>query len=190
MNTVSAAVSWNLRLMDGLDGLVPVDFECLGTAREFADDIHEIFSKVPLLEGFDASETQLLCNFMVCYSAPRGAKLIQQGDVGEYMFFLLTGHADVFVQNGVEPPVRVATIGPGTAVGDMSMIDHRPRASSCVAVEPVDLVLLSSQAFKDIMLTLPRLGNKLLMVLLHSVSERLHALQERAAEEPRAWIGL
>lgn len=176
--------------MNSLDGLVPVGFECLGNAREFADDIHEIFSKVPLLEGFDASETLLLCNFMVCYSAPRGAKLVQQGDVGEYMFFLLTGHAEVFVQQGAEPPVRVANIGPGAAVGDMSMIDHRPRAASCVAVEPVDLVVLSNQAFKDIMLTLPRLGNKLLLVLLHSISERLHSLQDRAAEGPQAWIGL
>lgn len=170
-----------MSVMDSLSIKVPAEFECLGSAREFADDIHEIFSHVPLLEGFDANETMLLCNFMVCYSAPRGAALVREGEVGDYMFFLLTGHADVFIRHGDASDMRVATIGPGTAVGDMSMIDHRPRAASCVAAEPVDLVVLSGQAFKDIMLTLPRLGNKLLMVLLHSVSERLHQLQSQVA---------
>lgn len=167
--------------MDSPSIKVPAEFECLGSAREFADDIHEIFSHVPLLEGFDANETMLLCNFMVCYSAPRGATLVREGEVGDYMFFLLTGRADVFMRHGETGTTRVAEIGPGTAVGDVSMIDHRPRTASCVAVEPVDLVVLSSQAFKDIMLTLPRLGNKLLMVLLHSVSERLHQLQAQVA---------
>jgi len=73
--------------MDSLSDMLPADFDCLGSATEFADDIHEIFSNFGLVEGPDTSETLLLCNFMVCYSAPRGAKLVQQGEVGNYMFF-------------------------------------------------------------------------------------------------------
>ncbi len=169
--------------MDSLSDMLPADFECLGSATEFADDIHEIFSNFGLVEGPDTSETLLLCNFMMCYSAPRGAKLVQQGEVGNYMFFLLTGHAELFIENDRGQPVSIGTIGSGVSVGGMSMIDHKPRAVSCVAVEPVDLVVLSSQAFKDIMLTLPWLGNKLLMILLHSVSARLHALQKQLASQ-------
>lgn len=157
---------------------MPQGFEFLGNARDFADDIHEIFSKVPLLEAFDATEVELLCNFMVCYAAPRDTVLLRQGEVGEFMFFVLTGHVDVFVRTPEGRVVPVAQVGPGAALGDMSMIDRRSRSASCVAADPVDMVVLTHTAFKDIMLTLPRLGNKLLLLFLHTVTDRMHRMQD------------
>lgn len=158
---------------------VPLAFEHLGPAHAYVDDIHQVLSGLPLLETFDHTETGLLGHFMACYSAPRGTELVHQGDVGEYLVILLTGHADVYAADGSGQMRRVARVGPGAVLGDMAMIDHRERQTTCVAAEPVDMVVLSAQAYKDILLTAPRLGNKLLMVLLHAMSERLHALQLR-----------
>lgn len=152
---------------------LPAQFQCLGSARDFAEDIHEIFAAVPLLQVLDMNETALLCNFMVCYTAPRDTELITAGHPGEFMFFLLTGRAEMVMTDDYGDRHRVALVGAGAPVGHMSMIDGRQRTTSCVALEPVDIIVLSRQAFHDILVTLPRLGNKLMLVMLHGLSERL-----------------
>lgn len=151
---------------------VPQGCEFLGSAKHFVDEIQEIFHCAPLLDVLDVSETQLLCNFMACCSAPRGHALLHEGGTSDFMFFLLTGKVELSVRTGAGEKT-LAVLGPGAAIGEMAMIDGTPCWHSCVAVEPVDLVLMSRQAFKDVLLTYPRLGNKFLMLLLHSLSERL-----------------
>jgi CRP/FNR family transcriptional regulator, cyclic AMP receptor protein len=158
---------------------VPAAFVYLGPAQAYIDDIHLVLGNLPLLDSFDLAETTLLGHFMACFSAPRGTELVHQGDLGEYLVILLTGRADVHAADATGLMRRVATVGPGAVLGDMAMIDHRERKTTCVAADPVDMVVLTTQAYKDILLTAPRLGNKLLMVLLHAMSERLHALQIR-----------
>lgn len=158
---------------------LPVYFTCLGSARDYAEDIHEIFSAVPLLQALDRSETAVLSNFMVCYSAPRGGELLRKGDPADFMIFLLTGQAEIVLVDDCGDRHCVGLIEPGAPAGHMSMIDGRTRSSSCVALDPVDLVVLSKQAFNDILVTLPRLGNKLMLVMLHGLSDRLKAAQKQ-----------
>lgn len=165
--------------MNPLQIRLPADFLCLGSARDFAEDIHEIFSAGRLLQSLDMNETALLCNFMVCYSAPRGSELLVEGEHGDFMIFLLTGQAEMVLVDDYGERHRVGLIGPGAPVGHMSMIAGKPRSSSCVALEPVDCVVLPKQAFNDILMTLPRVGNKLMLVMLHGLSERLQAAQKQ-----------
>lgn len=148
-------------------------FESLGSAQDYVEEIHEVFIQAPLLDALDIEETALLCAFMKCYAAPRGSELIREGEHDDHMIILLTGHADVFVADAAGQPQKVATIGPGVTIGEMSMIDQKPRAATCIATEPVDFVLLERQALRDILITLPRLGNKLLLLLLHVMAERV-----------------
>ena len=57
--------------------------------------------------------------------AESGAVLIDQGDVGVECFLVLEGEAGVFAGGQ-----HVATIGPGTVVGEMALIGHKPRNAS------------------------------------------------------------
>lgn len=152
---------------------LPTHFEYLGNAQDYAADIHEIFGNAPLFEPLDLAETTLLCNFMAVYSAHTNTTLLHQGESPAYMIILLTGAARA---------VRVAPDGrrtwlhglqPGGTFGELAMLDNEPLRASCVSTEPVDFVVLSRDAFRDVLLTLPRLGNKLLMLFLRSTSERL-----------------
>lgn len=152
---------------------LPKGYELLGPALEFAEDVQEIFCRAPLLEALDISETRVLCNFMVCCAAPRGMTLLQEGGGIDFMFFLLTGRVDVSSEDEMKLGRPPSALGPGSTIAEMAMIDGAPCDHSYTAVEPVDLVLLTRKAFKDILMTYPRLGNKLLLVLLHSLSDKL-----------------
>jgi CRP-like cAMP-binding protein len=148
-------------------------FQHLGSAARFAEEIHEIVDHAPLFEELNHQEIEAMCSFMTCYAAPRESVLIREGEAGDFLIIVLTGTVDIFKRGLDGQDVRVATISPGGTVGEMSMIDSEPRFATCISDEPVDFAVLTRQALNDILMALPRFGNKLLLLLLHMVTDRL-----------------
>lgn len=139
----------------------------------YAADIHEIFGNAPLFEQLDLAETTLLCSFMAVYSAHKNTVVMKQGESPDHMIILLTGSAEAVRTDAEGTSTSLHCLKPGESFGELAMLDGDPLRSSCISIEPVDFILISRQAFKDVLLTLPRLGNKLLMLFLHVVSQRL-----------------
>jgi CRP-like cAMP-binding protein len=82
--------------------------------------------------------------------AEAGALLMDQGDVGVECFLVLEGEAGVMVAGE-----HVATIGPGSVVGEMALIGHRPRNASVVAQSPMRLLAFNIVAFKRLLEDMP-----------------------------------
>jgi CRP-like cAMP-binding protein len=82
--------------------------------------------------------------------AEPGAVLIDQGDVGLECFLVLDGEAGI--TSGGE---HVATIGPGSIVGEMALVGHRPRNASVVAQTPMRLLAFDIAAFKRVLDDMP-----------------------------------
>lgn len=55
----------------------------------------------------------------------------------------------------------------------MSIIDGGARFATCIATEPADFAVLDRKALNDILVSLPRLGNKILLLLLQLMAQRL-----------------
>ncbi len=102
--------------------------------------------------------------------------LFNDGDAGEFLIIILTGKIQV-----IKHAKSIATVGPGEYLGEMSLIDGAPRFASCVTLEPTDFAVLTRQALVDILLKMPRLGNKLLLVLLQTLNRRLRETSSRPA---------
>lgn len=82
--------------------------------------------------------------------AEPGAVLIDQGDVGLECFLVLEGEAGIFGSGD-----HLATIGPGSVVGEMALVGHRPRNASVVAQSPMRLLSFNIAAFKRLLEELP-----------------------------------
>lgn len=148
-------------------------FDYLGKATRFAQDIHEVIDHVSLFEEFSFPEFEALCGYMVCYTAPRHGVLIREGDTGDFLVLLLTGKVDVIKQASDGSTKFIAVAGPGASLGEMSLIDGQERFATCISTEPVDFAVLDRQALNEILFSQPRLGNKLLLLLLHLMAKRL-----------------
>lgn len=98
-----------------------------------------------------------------------GAVLIDQGDVGTECFLVLEGEAAVL--SGGE---HVATIGPGSIVGEMALVGHRPRNASVVAQTDMHLLAFNIAAFKRVLDERP------------AVRDYVYALLEERAAANRA----
>ncbi len=82
--------------------------------------------------------------------AEAGAMLMNQGDVGRECFLVLEGEAGVFAAGQ-----HVATIGPGTVVGEMALVGHRPRNATVTAQASMRLLSFNISSFKKLLDEMP-----------------------------------
>lgn len=83
-------------------------------------------------------------------TAEAGAVLTEQGAVGREAFVIQSGQAEVTVSGA-----RVATIGPGSLVGEMAIIDRRPRSATVTALTDMELLRFDAPGFLAILHDLP-----------------------------------
>lgn len=146
--------------------------EYLGSATRYRDEIFEIVDRTPLFENLESPEIESLCGFMKCFGAPRNQVLLSEDDEGDFLLIILTGQVLVNKKVG-EGAQTMATVSPGATLGEMSMVDGAPRFATCITTEPTDFAVLTRDALNEVLLNTPRLGNKLLLVVLQLMTRRL-----------------
>ena len=144
----------------------------LGSASLYMDEILEI-EHVKLFEDFSKDEIEALCRFMICYAAPTGYRLLNEGDEGDFMLLILTGKVSILKQAESGEDLHLAIAIPGMSLGEMSLIDGSPRSASCDCLVPTDFAVVDRTALNAILVKMPRLANKLLLVLLQLMTSRL-----------------
>lgn len=155
------------------------NLEHLGCATNFISEIQEIIKVMPLFENFTPQEYQLLCGYMECFATPGNANILTEDTVGDFMLLVLTGRVNVVKSCGPDERKVVAQVGPGCFLGEMSLVDGQRRFASCVTIDPTDFAVLTRQSLNDILDAHPRLGAKLLLLLLQLTTGRLRDATQR-----------
>jgi CRP-like cAMP-binding protein len=81
-----------------------------------------------------------------------GRVLCRQGETGHEAFVVIAGEASVTV-DGAE----VETLGPGSLVGEISLIDHGPRTATVSAKTPMHLLVVPGNRFAQLLEEVPGL---------------------------------
>jgi CRP-like cAMP-binding protein len=155
------------------------NFQNLGSATLFVDDILEIIDKIAVFDDFSHEEIELFCGYMSCYSAPRNAFLLGEGEQGGHLIVIFTGQAKIIKRDVDDSEKLVGIVGPGAMLGEMSLIDGLPRSASCVTALPTNFAVLTREDLSEILSNSPRLGNKLFLVLLQRMTRRLRDISNR-----------
>jgi CRP-like cAMP-binding protein len=123
---------------------------------------------VSFFDGFSDDELTRVANLAVDVEAEMGALLIDQGRVGQECYVILDGMAGVFV--GDE---HVATLESGSMVGEMALVEHRPRNASVVAETPMKLIGFDTKAFKQLLEEMPKAHDRVMEVLSVRMKQNL-----------------
>lgn len=126
----------------------------------------EHLAEIPLFSSLSKRDLQKLARASNEITRDAGTVLCDQGDLGKEMFVLVDGTATV-KRNGR----KVGVVGPGAAVGEMSLLDHGPRTATVVADTPVTMLVLSAREFSGVIEEVPGLAHKLLGQLAGRVRE-------------------
>lgn len=136
------------------------------------DEKLEMLRAVALFGAFGDRELESVARHVDRASRPAGDVLIRQGDRGEEMVLLLSGAATVERDGKV-----LATLGPNDVVGELSLIDHKPRTATVTLTEDCDVLVMHRQDFMALMDEIPGFTQK----VLQSMAQRLRAADEMLA---------
>ncbi len=89
-----------------------------------------------------------------------GTLIVDQGQTGREAFIVLEGSVAV-KRNGK----KLGSFGPGTVVGELSLLDHGPRTATVICETDCTLLLLDQRHFMAVVDDVPALAHKLLASL-------------------------
>ena len=89
-----------------------------------------------------------------------GTLIVDQGQTGREAFIVLDGKVDI-KRNGR----KVATLGPGAVVGELSLLDHGPRTATAVCATDSTLLVIDQRRFLGVLDSVPAISHKLLATL-------------------------
>ncbi len=81
-----------------------------------------------------------------------GRVLCRQGETGHEAFVIVSGEAAVTADGD-----SYANVGPGTLVGEISLIDHGPRTATVTAASPMQLLVVPGNRFAQLLEEVPGL---------------------------------
>ncbi len=126
----------------------------------------ESLAEIPLFSALSKRDLQRIAKASNEVTRDAGTVLVDQGDMGREAFVVIDGTATV-KRNGR----KVGTLGPGDAIGELSLLDHGPRTATVTADGPITLLVLSAREFRGLIEEVPGLAHKLLAQLSSRVRE-------------------
>jgi CRP/FNR family cyclic AMP-dependent transcriptional regulator len=85
---------------------------------------------------------------------PKNTVLINEGDIGDSLFILLSGRVKVYSSNQAGREIVIAFHGAGEYVGEMSL-DGSPRSASVMTLEPTTCAIVNRSSFREFILAHP-----------------------------------
>lgn len=149
--------------------------KCLGNAQKMVPRLFEMIGHSKFFVDFTQENVEQLTSYMKAYKAEPGDLIIREGDVDDFMLFIIEGRVNIVKtdSHGERRPMTI--VGPGGTLGEMSMIDGEPRFASCIALEATTFSVFSRDSMVKIILEEPGLGSKILIKLVTLLSQRLRA---------------
>lgn len=120
----------------------------------------EHLRQVTLFQGCSTKDLEKIAKAGDEVSMPAGSLIVDQGQTGREAFVVLTGTVSV-KRNGK----KVATLGTGAVVGELSLLDHGPRTATVTCETDCTLLLLNQRHFVGVLDEIPALSHKLLASL-------------------------
>ena len=130
-----------------------------------------------LAGGLSERESAALKACLVPASYASGAALCRAGEPADKLWIITRGSVSVRLA-GSRSERRVTALGPGTSVGEMGLLDRRPRSADVIADEKVDCYVLTAESFDRLLREEPHLGQSLLATIARLTAQRLRATSE------------
>jgi len=117
---------------------------------------------------------------------PKGQTLFQQGDEGDALYGVLSGHMRIFIEGRDGRQLSINFMEPGDIFGEIALMDGLPRTASADAVEDCELMSLDREAFEDLLEREPRLARRVIELLCERIRTDTVRLSEYAFLDLRA----
>src|SRR5262249_39058468 len=109
-----------------------------------------------------------------------GQVLFREGDLPDSVFRLLSGSVDILRELDGDP-ILLGTVGAGQFMGEMGVVENRPRSATARAASEVEVEILTPTKFFDQIARSPQAARE----LIRRLSQRLREADDRIVNDER-----
>ncbi len=150
---------------------------------ELARSAADLLRKPPALLGLSEADARCVVGFMQLLDYAKGATLLREHDsvATGYMLLVLSGEVSVetAAPGHEREAVTISSLGAGSLLGEMSLLDGEPRSTECTAISPVQCAGLSRQGLDQLIVQRPLVAARLLAEVASIIANRLRALSDQ-----------
>jgi hypothetical protein len=141
---------------------------------------YDALKALPIFEELSLDEMKAF--YTVCESIyfPKGELIIEQGHPGEGLIIIREGNCVVTKVEHGGKETKLATLGPGKYVGEMSLIDDAPTSARVRAQDNVKALQIKRDRFEQFMFANDRIALRVYRTFLKTLTERLRQQNARA----------
>ena len=138
---------------------------------------HQIQEQVfnhPLMSALNLTEKDVLVNQLSYKEFRRGDMIFEEGELGSNCYLIIQGTVVISkrLESGMEQ--TLATLGFGEVLGQIALIDHKPRSATCrVGSEILHLVFFDAEVFERLYSSQNPFAYKVLDYVVTNLSTRL-----------------
>jgi CRP/FNR family transcriptional regulator, cyclic AMP receptor protein len=122
--------------------------------------------EMPLFEGLPTKTLRVVSQLSTPIELRAGTALAREGTTGREFFMLLDGEVDV-----IRARRLVATRGPGSHLGEIALLERRPRTATLVAKTAVLVAIANRGEFDTLLQRVPEISERLDATMTRRLAE-------------------
>jgi len=145
----------------------------------YMNDRHEdLIRDVPLLARLPEEELRALASRGHVHDYTNGTAIFREGDPGDALHIVIEGRVRIVVASPKGEEATVALLGPGECVGELALLDGKPRSASAIASGNTKTLVVRRDEFTRWLSERPKAA----FALLETLSLRVRRTDEALAD--------
>lgn len=141
----------------------------------------DLLRKIDFFEPLDQKIITKIAQVCIEREYPKGELIVKQGESGLGLFFITSGRVNVEVERNGSKAV-VATLQSEDFLGELSIIDNKPRSANVICLEDTRCLLLTRDSFSKLLNKYPEIA----IQMAKALAGRIRAANERMSQTPAA----
>jgi CRP-like cAMP-binding protein len=131
----------------------------------------ELLRRTEIFAGLDEASLQSLADRCRRRTFPSGTALFHEGDPGHTLYVVVSGSVSIQRVTAGGEMVHLAQRGPGESVGELSLLDGKPRMADAITAGPTTLLMLDRGDFLRSLEEKPALASQVIACLADRLRE-------------------
>jgi predicted RND superfamily exporter protein len=127
---------------------------------------------IPLFEGLRPLQAKIVTLMGELKAFPKDETIVRQGEMGNEMYVLLKGKADIFIEAHGQSN-RIAGLDRGDVFGEMGLVRNHERTADVVATEDVEVLAVNERFLYRVKRRYPRIGAQIFFNVAKILGDRL-----------------
>lgn len=135
---------------------------------------------VPIFSELNERALELIQQKSRTRKLRRGVILLSEGETGESLYIIRSGKVKIFVSDDEGNEMTLFVEGPGSYIGEISLLDGAPRTASAVSIEKTEVISISRKDFMDVITENPEIAFNIINALTKKMRRATESIRSLA----------